>query len=461
MRERLTDKEIVEILSSPSLNPSADFQDDLRNQLRQQVARTDYAPPESPRMQVWSPVLTLGAVGALFALVAIGVLLLYSTWRSSITATVEVETGHSETSAPPTLISPVLVEFGQLHVDAICGPAETLDEPDPQNTEEVDSIPAFWTARAITPKSANDIELLATLMGARWVNSLSFSPDSSFLIVGDASSAIHVWDVLAASKDATATLSLTGDVMFLPGGESFATADCAGISLWDINTFEQTGTSLTSTTHYHDIDVSSETGWIAANSSAASRHRDTVRVWDPQSDNLLLGIDTESTALAVAISPDGEWLATGHFDGTLSLWQIAGETEVRKIEAHEGPITNLTFSPDGSYLASSGGDGSLAIWDGRIENLIHRPEGHHEWIEGLVWSPDGLTVASSSRDGNVHLWSAETGELVYQIALPVRWDTGTPSATSIAFSPDGRVLAVGSSLGAVRLYGIPEVYQLR
>ena len=68
---------------------------------------------------------------------------------------------------------------------------------------------------------------------------------------------------------------------------------------------------------------------------------------------------------AVAIAPDGTWLASGGDDGSVRIWDPATGQQRATLTGHAGPVTAVAIAPDGTWLASAGGvaTGSVRIWD--------------------------------------------------------------------------------------------------
>jgi WD40 repeat protein len=66
---------------------------------------------------------------------------------------------------------------------------------------------------------------------------------------------------------------------------------------------------------------------------------------------------------ALAVSPDGSWLASASHDATVRLWKSADGTPGATLTGHTGSVRKLAISPDGSWLASAGDDGTLRLWN--------------------------------------------------------------------------------------------------
>jgi hypothetical protein len=108
---------------------------------------------------------------------------------------------------------------------------------------------------------------------------------------------------------------------------------------------------------------------------------------------------------AVAFSPDGRLLATGHNKAPVLLWDAATGRLVRQIEAGDGATRCLAFSPDGRWLASGGLDGKVSLWEVATGRRIHQLPGHAFWVLRLAFGPDGRTLATGGYDGTSLLWT--------------------------------------------------------
>jgi WD40 repeat protein len=194
-----------------------------------------------------------------------------------------------------------------------------------------------------------------------------------------------------------------------------------------------------------------------------------LQVWNPAARALTARATIPDPAPsnlvnAVAISPNGNLIATGYGDGSLQLWRSRAGHLVplgTPQAASQAPtsFTNqvefVAFSPDGKVLASGSDDGTVRLWDltdpARPTPLSVRHDSA-DAVFSVAFSPSGRVLAAASADDRVRLWN------VTDPARPVRLGgvLGGPTNTaySVAFSPDGKLLAVGSADRDVRLWDV-------
>ena len=172
-----------------------------------------------------------------------------------------------------------------------------------------------------------------------------------------------------------------------------------------------------------------------------------------QAGNQLSGHTGQVSALAW--SPDSAILASGaQDDTTVRLWDMPKGAPLRELRGHTGWIRSLAFTPDGKLLASGATDGTIRLWNPATGAAVRTLTGHTDWVSGLSFAPDGASLASSSRDGTVRLWDVQTGQerAGFTFQMPLDPDTNTRRwPTGIAFSPDGKQLAVGAVDGILHL----------
>ena len=125
---------------------------------------------------------------------------------------------------------------------------------------------------------------------------------------------------------------------------------------------------------------------------------------------------------------------------------------VRRFVGHTKDVHGVAVSADGNRVATAGYDGTVRVWDPSADGPVHTLDAHPGnggAAHSVSFSPDGKLLASSGNDGRVVLWDPAAGKKL----LEWRFPTG---AFCVAFSPDGRTLAVGLGDGSVYLLPAPE-----
>ena len=187
----------------------------------------------------------------------------------------------------------------------------------------------------------------------------------------------------------------------------------------------------------------------------------TIRVWDLASGKTVRTIRGESApgdagkVYAMALSPDGKWLAAGGLLVTrrgirsrhaIRLYEFASGKLVALLKGHRGVLQNLAFSPDGRKLISGSGRQHrhhLGMSERRV--VLHRLEGHKAEIYAVAFSPDGSRAVTGSFDHDLRLWRVADGKEIAHM-------TGHgDKVRSVAVAPDGTI-ASGDWSGEIRLW---------
>jgi WD40 repeat protein len=171
----------------------------------------------------------------------------------------------------------------------------------------------------------------------------------------------------------------------------------------------------------------------------------TIRIWD-------LANGTERARLlghagwvnALALLPF-ELLASGARDKTIRIWDIANNSEKARLNGHQGGVYALTLLPNGR-LASCSTDRTIRIWDLAIGAETVRLSGHRAGVYALAVLPDGRLV-SGSRDSTIRVWNIETGREVAQL-------TGSGGTIyAVTLLSDGRI-ASASTDRLIRIWDV-------
>ncbi len=192
---------------------------------------------------------------------------------------------------------------------------------------------------------------------------------------------------------------------------------------------------------------------------AAAGTDGAIRVWNLQTRAKELTLRTDlhrrtghdALALALAFSPDGTLLASGHVDGNAHLWDLAKGEEVPVRLRHEGVVGALAFSPDGSTLASGSTDSNLRLWDvgtalaGESRRVLHRqPAG----VTALTYAGGGDWILTGHANRILRLLDASTGRLLATLRGP------EGQVSLLCLSPDGQHVAVAGHDRAIRLFDL-------
>lgn len=159
------------------------------------------------------------------------------------------------------------------------------------------------------------------------------------------------------------------------------------------------------------------------------------------------------TSLALA----GRLAVSGGYDGRLIWWNVDWGDRVRAVEAHSKWVRDVAASPDGSLIASVADDMVCRVWDAETGARRHELRGHaaetpHHFpsmLYACAFSPDGNHLATGDKVGHIIIWDVASGKPAATLdAGMYTWDPtqrrhSIGGIRALAFSPDGRSLAVG------------------
>ena len=296
-------------------------------------------------------------------------------------------------------------------------------------------------------------ELLKTLTGhTEVVNAVMYAPDGKTVVsMSHYDGTIRFWDAETAKplKMITGhTGSYGRSVAFSPDGQMLAYNGMPDhtISLRDV----QSGQLLKILTGHTDI-VNSVRFSPDSSVLASGGWDGSIRLWDVATGQLQKTIrGHEKGVPSIVYSQDSSTFISGSWDNTIRIWDVDTGKPLRTITANITELENegvnaLSLSPDGQTIASATDEPVIRLWDVHTGELKDSLVGHTDTVAAVAFSPSGTLFASSGDIDTLHLWDVETGKLLNTFKEPTR-----SSVLSVAFSPDGRILASGC-LGVIRL----------
>jgi eukaryotic-like serine/threonine-protein kinase len=295
------------------------------------------------------------------------------------------------------------------------------------------------------------------------VNSLVFSQHGHFLVSGSADGTVKVCDGTPLPRSA-AFVGHQGpvvEVAFSSDSRRLASVSWDRTAkVWDVSTGQELLTLP------HEASLSAVALGPDGRRLATASWDGAARVWDLDTERagevsqpiLTLRGGNAGSVYSLAINPDGSRLASAHHNGMVMLWNIEpgqvgnANRPLWSIAAHKEPVLAVAFSPDGEYLASSGGkEETIGVWRPATGEPWYAPlHGEHQGIvRSLAFSPHGSLLASVSNAKTV-LWDVSTGRKLAELPPTDRRDL-------VAFSADGRRLATKSRDQTVRILDVDSI----
>lgn len=280
--------------------------------------------------------------------------------------------------------------------------------------------------------------------------SLAWEAKGALLATGGEDGVVRVWDPNRGEERAVLLVGASRDWVshLLWHRESGMLAAAAGktVRMWTPlanSTFRQSAEIAT-----HKTTVSALV-WAPKGAGVISACHGGAWLWKVGKERPVRPFPYGGAPIALAVSPDGRYLASGNLDSSVHLWHI--ETEQNwGISGYPSKVRMVAFDVPNRYIVTVAGE-DLVLWDakkfeGSSGKLL---KGHRGWIQGLACHPQASLVATVGEDGLLHLWEPPSSKPI--VAAEVNKAGGL---SAVAWDGRGQWLATGASHGTITLFRV-------
>ncbi|MFV1966267.1 MAG: protein kinase [Pirellulaceae bacterium] len=309
------------------------------------------------------------------------------------------------------------------------------------------------------------------------VRSLAFSPDGTALASGSFDGTVEIVDVTPfqaernkeGHTDWLTRLAISstdgGTLLAVGSGEMVTESRSSEVVLWDVATQDKRSLTVGGAGPVYGVALSPDGQLLATGGMLRQSWTGVVKLWDVPSGKLLRTLEGHTGGVfSLTFSPDGKTLASGDWGradaetpdsedwgATIRLWDAATGELRESLPTERFAATSMAFAPRGEILAIGGGtwdEGEIKLWDANSDKAPIALANLSEMVWDVAFSPDGKTLASADGSGGVTLWNVARGRK--ELAI----DAHSHSAFSVAFTPDGKTLASGSLDRTVKLWHV-------
>jgi WD40 repeat protein len=183
-------------------------------------------------------------------------------------------------------------------------------------------------------------------------------------------------------------------------------------------------------------------------SLASAGSEGIIKIWDANTGESLYEWKGHTGPISgILFSEDGTSLITSSLDKTTKIWDIKTKKEISSFT--NGLLRDVAMSPDGKWIVTADDDGQVKLW-GLSDTLLEILMDHDNKVFDVDFDSTGTSLATASWDKTSRLWFSEDGNLTEGV---VRWIFyNTTEVYGVAFSPDGKRLAIGTVDGQVNVY---------
>jgi WD40 repeat protein len=206
------------------------------------------------------------------------------------------------------------------------------------------------------------------------------------------------------------------------------------------------------------VALSPDGRWIAA-ATGRTAEPGQVFVWDAQTGDRAHTFRSHlARASAVALSPDSKRLLSAGWEGALALWQLDKGQQRWKIATGEGPVHAAVFDPVGRRVISAGEDGIVRLCDAADGRLLESLDKHEGPVRGLAVAAEAKRLISGGDDGTVLVWDlaqADAEDSTANETEPTVLSGHQDAVIGVATSRDGKYTVSIDRSGTLICWDMP------
>jgi WD40 repeat protein len=313
------------------------------------------------------------------------------------------------------------------------------------------------------------------------ITALQFSPDCSFLAIGDSHHRIYFWNIMQKQlQQITNEDGITNDIeclIFNITGTLLVSKSRNVITLWRVSPFTCLSTWTTAFNWGSNVDFLTNNSLFIESHNYYNSNRiiDEYSDYKPPEDPKLNieKIDTFQLYLSkqecigrvnyVTFSPNRTLLAAAGDDGVIRLWHVIGQTIFKIFRGHDASVNCLSFNPARDLLASCSDDKTIRLWTVNVNSAGTVLRRHKVKILHIVFHPNGSLLISADYEYMIHGQNIDSGEVLWNIQVPHIKPTYYRFQNDLHICLDsvGQVLAYSGAEKSTSLYRLStrSVYQ--
>ncbi len=292
------------------------------------------------------------------------------------------------------------------------------------------------------------------------VRSVAYSPDGQILASGGSDNTLRLWDVSSNQLLFTLDNGRFGinDIKWSGSGNRLAFVSTNGqvaVVKRTEKTFQKEVTLDGSGGALRSV------GWSPASLQlAAGDSQGGVTIWtnlQPDSARRFVVAGGNVAIHTLTFSPDNSYLAEGAGDSSLKVWKIIKGAQNSldlvpgfNLKGHTSAVRGVVYDPLGSHLFSVSDDHTIQIWDSVSGQSLIKLDGSLSYQINPVWLPDSKQIITSGSDGHIRFWSPEIGTESANLNNP----TESAASLTLATTPDGNWLASANATGGLSIWQI-------